>query len=51
MIVNLNGEVVKTIDVKDISRIIDISTLTPGSYIMVYKNGEYYTQSMFVKIK
>jgi hypothetical protein len=51
MLVNMTGEVVQTFEVRNMSRILDVSFLPDGAYFLVLTDGKQYNHARFVKVK
>lgn len=51
MIVNITGEVIQTYEIGSMSKVLDISTLSGGSYILVNTDGKKYNHARFVKVE
>ena len=51
MLVNMTGEVIQTFEVRNMSRILDVSFLPDGTYLLVLTDGKQYNHARFVKVK
>ena len=49
MIVNMEGQVIREQRVSKRLESLDISTLLNGTYILVFKDGDHYMQTKFIK--